>query len=146
MYLSYTDTVVNHLARLNHRIAIIDWCIHSIEEDQIRFRIKNYADNNRQKGTSVASRGAYPPFSTAYYDRRSDAKSALRFSSQSLSHGQACSDPHRARTRGSANTQDRDQRRSYIRRLHLFCMPDRSIACHRIAGGATLKRGMTLNH
>lgn len=31
------------------RIAITDWRILSIEEDQVRFRYKDYADNNRHK-------------------------------------------------------------------------------------------------
>ncbi len=47
--LSHTDTVVTYLARYSHRLAISDWRILSIEEDQVRFRTKDYADDNRQK-------------------------------------------------------------------------------------------------
>lgn len=47
--LSHTDGVVGYLARYSHRLAISDWRILSIEEDQVRFRTKDYADNNRQK-------------------------------------------------------------------------------------------------
>ena len=48
MSVSY-HTVVTYLARYSHRIAISDWRILSIEEDQVRFRTKDYADDNRQK-------------------------------------------------------------------------------------------------
>ena len=47
--LSHTDGVVRYLARYSHRIAISDGRILSIEEDQVRFRTKDYADNNRHK-------------------------------------------------------------------------------------------------
>jgi len=47
--LSHTDGVVSYLARYSHRLAISDWRILSIEEDQVRFRTKDYADDDRHK-------------------------------------------------------------------------------------------------
>ena len=53
--LSHTDGVVTYLARYSHRIAISDWRILSIEEDQVRFRYKYCADDNRQKVLALSA-------------------------------------------------------------------------------------------
>ncbi len=68
--LSHTDGVVSYLARYSHRLAISDWRILSIEEDQVRFRTKDYADNNRPKSVTPLGRGVYPPYSDACFTGR----------------------------------------------------------------------------
>ncbi len=45
----HTDTVVAHLARYSHRIAISDQRILGIEEDQVLFRHQDYRDRDKRK-------------------------------------------------------------------------------------------------
>jgi len=45
--------VLAYLARYTHRVAISNGRLESLEDDQVTFRYKDYADGNRQKTTTI---------------------------------------------------------------------------------------------